>query len=204
MHTVSKNAIRTKYVAVASLLSLIVGAQVMLLVRSTSSQIADKETTTLFSEEKDISSGSSSLLANTADSQFQKPSVAQSFNISATIAEEDTEEGEPADEESEEDEDHTSTRLFPTALPLPDKWDIAPGGCRDLLPEEEDHWTWEDYNDYRTPKADNYDGIPMTVHLFWETKPNKTAPLQTLRLPIMSIMLTMPGRFMFLLVASHF
>ena len=109
-----------------------------------------------------------------------------------------------AEEDSEEVEADTSANEFPRALLLPRKWENAPGGCFEFPPEEDDYWTWEDYNDCRTPKAGDYDGVPMAVHLFWETIPNNTAPLQTLRLPIMSIMLTMPGRFCFLLCVSNF
>ena len=84
---------------------------------------------------------------------------------------------------------------FPNKLRLPEKKTPAPGVCYELLPQDEDFWTWEDFSYYKKPKPVKYDGIPMTIHLIWETKTGNTPPLQILRLPIMSTVLTMPKRF---------
>lgn len=72
--------------------------------------------------------------------------------------------------------------------------------CYKIPPEDEDVYDWEDYRYYRNHLEGDSNhkgttGVPMTIHFLWETKAGNVAPIQVMRLPIMSILRFMPKRW---------
>lgn len=89
--------------------------------------------------------------------------------------------------------DYTTPVKIPKTL---NSTDLA--RCYTHAAEDEDFYSWEDYSYYIHETQS--DGVPMTIHMFWETKLMTIPPKTIMRISIMSILLEMPNRLKICLV----